>query len=293
MKKIIFGVLFLVSIFVISGCELAETDPQKAGFNIKRDLGGGGGGSVPAVQLDLADLPEPFVSGGSYNNVAMVVGVADETNSVSSRTTVKAYFDAHLIDSSVPDLITDSYDLDQYDNLVLLGSPCYNGAVAEYMGLTYPACGEASTIPVDTGIIKLIERNGQVALIIAVNEANGFSGYKELMKLGASLVAMTELFGTTYTFSIEPEEVTYQGVLDMLNSCEVHNIQECIDANPSGWYSACNSCDEICNFHGGTCIAAARSQSVNETIPDNYGAFECGGETSIIQFGLFCTCCAI
>ena len=54
-----------------------------------------------------------------------------------------------------------------YDNLVLVGGPCVNSLTAEWMGLSYPSCGSASTIPTDQALVKMMEQGGQTALIVA------------------------------------------------------------------------------------------------------------------------------
>jgi len=94
----------------------------------------------------------------------------------------------------------------------------------------------------------------------------------------------------------EPLEVTYQGVLNILNSCEIHDEQECVDAHYSDWYNECTSCDQICGFSEKTCVAASRGRP-EEDIPadpvsDFYEAFDCASGTSIVQYNLFCTCCS-
>ncbi len=52
-------------------------------------------------------------------------------------------------------------------NAIIVGGPCVNRAAAEALGLTYPACGAASTIPENQAIIKLVSTNGKVALVVA------------------------------------------------------------------------------------------------------------------------------
>jgi len=73
MKKIIFGILVLVA-FVVSGCELIENDPQKAGLRPYLVSGGGGGSGGSFV--DNSPVIEQFeitgvacsADGGGYNN---------------------------------------------------------------------------------------------------------------------------------------------------------------------------------------------------------------------------------
>jgi len=55
-------------------------------------------------------------------------------------------------------------------NLILVGGPCVNKLTAEALGLPYPSCGAASTIPENAAMIKLVENafgGGKVALVVA------------------------------------------------------------------------------------------------------------------------------
>ncbi len=53
-------------------------------------------------------------------------------------------------------------------NAIIVGGPCVNTAAAAALGLSYPACGAASSIPENQAIIKLVEHaNGNVALVVA------------------------------------------------------------------------------------------------------------------------------
>ena len=69
--------------------------------------------------------------------------------------------------ASAVDLVTASEDLSGYTNLVLVGGPAVNSATAEFMGLAFPAYGDASNIAIDTAIVKFVEKEGQTALIVA------------------------------------------------------------------------------------------------------------------------------
>lgn len=60
-------------------------------------------------------------------------------------------------------------------HIVTVGGPCINRITAEAMGLTYPACGEASTIPEDSAIIEIkddVFTTGKVVVIVAGWEAD-------------------------------------------------------------------------------------------------------------------------
>jgi hypothetical protein len=76
-------------------------------------------------------------------------------------------FNVRTTGSAVEPVLTSETGASAYDNLILVGGPCVNSLTAEYMGLTYPACESASTIPENQAIIKLVEMNGKSALIVA------------------------------------------------------------------------------------------------------------------------------
>jgi len=65
-----------------------------------------------------------------------------------------------------PVLVTESGASD-YNKLILVGGPCVNSLTAQYMGLSYPSCGAASTIQENTALVKLIEQGERVVLIVA------------------------------------------------------------------------------------------------------------------------------
>lgn len=54
-----------------------------------------------------------------------------------------------------------------YTNLILVGGPCVNSLTAEFMGLTFPSCEEASTIAADKAVIQMVTKGSQTALIVA------------------------------------------------------------------------------------------------------------------------------
>ena len=65
------------------------------------------------------------------------------------------------------DLISATESVAAYTNLVLVGGPCVNSVTAEYMGLTFPACGTASGIAQDKAVLQMIEKSGKMALVVA------------------------------------------------------------------------------------------------------------------------------
>ena len=52
-------------------------------------------------------------------------------------------------------------------NVVSVGGSCINSVTAEIMGLTYPACGEASGLSEGQAVLKLYESGENVALVVA------------------------------------------------------------------------------------------------------------------------------
>jgi len=54
-----------------------------------------------------------------------------------------------------------------YNNLILVGGPCVNTLTADWMGLPHKSCEGASGIAADTAVIKLMEDDDKMALIVA------------------------------------------------------------------------------------------------------------------------------
>jgi hypothetical protein len=74
------------------------------------------------------------------------------------------------ITSAVAKLDTEVTATEKLKNLITVGGPCVNKVTADAMGLTYPTCGVASTIPTDKGLIKVIDdkfTTGQVVIVVA------------------------------------------------------------------------------------------------------------------------------
>lgn len=69
--------------------------------------------------------------------------------------------------ASVEPVLTTESGATGYDNLILVGGPCVNSLTADYLGVTYPACGSASGFAPDTAVIKMVEKDGKSALIVA------------------------------------------------------------------------------------------------------------------------------
>ncbi len=84
-------------------------------------------------------------------------------------------------------------------NAIIVGGPCVNKAAAAALGLDYPACGAASTIPENQAIIKLVTHaNGNVALVVAGWTADD-------TRRACSVVAQPD------KYTLSGEEVTVSG----------------------------------------------------------------------------------
>jgi len=98
---------------------------------------------------------------------------------------------------------------------------------------------------------------------------------------------------------ISSKEVSYEGVLKMLNSCQIIRT---VDYRQNLIYGpSFNSCDKVCSLQNNTvigkghiCISAARGQfdENNKLLPSYLEPINCRSETSMIQFQLYCTCCS-
>jgi len=96
-------------------------------------------------------------------------------------------------------------------NVISVGGPCINSVTAEVMGLTYPACGEASGLSEGEGIVKLYESGSKVAIVVAGWEAEDttratrvladFKKYQEAGQLVGSEIKVTGTSATEFTVS--------------------------------------------------------------------------------------------
>ncbi len=94
-------------------------------------------------------------------------------------------------------------------SLISVGGSCINSVTAEVMGLTYPACGEASGLAEGEGLIKLYESGDKVAIVVAGWEAEDttratrvladFKTYQEAGQLVGSEVKVTGTSATEFT----------------------------------------------------------------------------------------------
>ena len=76
-------------------------------------------------------------------------------------------FNVRASGSAADPVLTTESGASSYTNLILVGGPCVNSLTAEYMGVSYPACGAASTIEENTAVVKMVEMDSKMALIVA------------------------------------------------------------------------------------------------------------------------------
>jgi len=115
-----------------------------------------------------------FVKGDTTNDKIQIY-YSDEPATVgvwilpleAVKTTVTEAVQITPMQVGVSKLDTEVTDITK-QNAIIVGGPCVNTAAAAALGLTYPACGAASTIPENSAIIKLVTHaNGNVALVVA------------------------------------------------------------------------------------------------------------------------------
>ncbi len=76
--------------------------------------------------------------------------------------------------SAVAKLDSEVGTTEKAKNLISIGGSCVNSVTADALGLTYPTCGAASTIPEDKGLIKVVDdifTTGKVVVVVAGWEA--------------------------------------------------------------------------------------------------------------------------
>jgi hypothetical protein len=155
-------------------------DPKSNGDSDKLDI------AVPSEQIQatiIVEGPQASVTGVSGSSVKKAVPIVDNI----------ARLDTEVTDS-----------VKQTKNLILVGGPCVNSLTAQALGLTYPTCGAASTIPQGAAMIKLVNNafsQGLTALVVAGWDAENtraactvlqqFSNYVDLTGTGV------EVDGTT------------------------------------------------------------------------------------------------
>lgn len=110
----------------------------------------------------VVEMPKAEVYGNVF--VAPIVATLGAGSSSSTYTLSKLNVGAAKLDSEISSASA--------DNLIVIGGPCANKVAAQVLGVTYPACGEASGIAQDTGMIKAVaQSSGKVALVVAGWEA--------------------------------------------------------------------------------------------------------------------------
>ena len=250
MKKVIFGVLVLM-VFVVSGCDLLEENPQLSSegkLAVMRLPGGGGGGSgTTCTDTD----------GGIhlYEKGTVVLGGESKT-------------DYCLVQGGVFMTLNEYY----CDGLNIVAS----NEFCPY-GCQDGICNGDSTIlscSDSDGGINYDEKGTVTAGSAAVGEftktdfcdstgSNLFEWYCELGEFNESS------FGWEYTNcangcydGVCSGPMTYQGILDMLENSEIH----------LAWGEF--SCSDICSTnYGKTCITAAQhidNTDAYEAVPCNY-----------------------
>lgn len=135
--------------------------------------------------------------------VTIVVEGPDTTVSTTTGSTVKK---AIPIIDNIARLDTDlgMESAKQTKNLILVGGPAVNSLTAQALGVPFPSFGEASTVPEDAAMIKLVENafaQGKTALVVAGWEAENtraacsvlqqFSAYADLKGTGVKVSGTT------------------------------------------------------------------------------------------------------
>jgi hypothetical protein len=138
------------------------------GHNPKRNIGSKDEDHRTKFGIKIMD-PESMSSGDEAvfhipgDQVTGIIDITGErTTSTGTPTT----------QSSAPTPVTaDEINNKEAFNLVLVGGPCVNSLSAEFLGVTFPACGAASGLTEDTAIIELKENGDKMALVVAGWEA--------------------------------------------------------------------------------------------------------------------------
>ena len=104
------------------------------------------------------DYPDSEAEGEVY-----VAPVAATTTTSGSETCTAATIDF----TTASKLDTEAVGLVGTHNLISIGGPCVNRVTASLLGLTFPACGNRSTIPEDAAMLKVVSKDDTWALIAA------------------------------------------------------------------------------------------------------------------------------
>ena len=125
--------------------------------------------SEETKEIDLSDYPYPFVKDGKLNSI-IVVGAEAHTDNIIAATDIAASLTKVVTNGSVVGsavLDTEVEDI-KAQNAIIVGHACKgNRMTAEVLGLSYPVCGSASTIPENKAVIRLISHeNGKVSLLV-------------------------------------------------------------------------------------------------------------------------------
>lgn len=87
-------------------------------------------------------------------------------------------------------------------NIISVGGPCVNAVSAEVMGLSYPACGDASGLGPNEAMIKLYESGANVAVVVAGYNAADTTAATRVLADFEAYQASGELAGAEVKLSV-------------------------------------------------------------------------------------------
>ena len=105
-----------------------------------------------------------------FKDLKAVVYFGKKGEGVSGDTVSYTSYPSIPISSAVARLDSELTTSNKAKNLITVGGPCVNSVTAEALGLSYPTCGAASTIPEDKGLISVVDSpytDGKYVLVVA------------------------------------------------------------------------------------------------------------------------------
>ncbi|RME77859.1 hypothetical protein D6774_03110 [Candidatus Woesearchaeota archaeon] len=87
-------------------------------------------------------------------------------------------------------------------NIISVGGPCVNAISAQIMGLSYPACGDASGLGPNEAMIKLYESGDNVAIVVAGYDAEDTTAATRVLADYEAYQASGELAGKEVRLSV-------------------------------------------------------------------------------------------
>jgi hypothetical protein len=140
-----------------------------------------------------------------FKDLKAVVYFGKKGTGVSGDTVSYTSYPSIPISSAVARLDSELTTSNKAKNLISVGGPCVNSVTAEALGLEYPTCGAASTIPQDKGLISVVDSpytDGMVVLVVAgweVDNTRAASSAVQLFdtKLAGITSSAVEVTGTT------------------------------------------------------------------------------------------------